>query len=82
MVHSFVMCVLTDFLNMIELKFELQLRGAQAAISGELASSSVTVKLDRSMNNMPFRCEAENGAIDEPLVATKAINILCKFLFH
>uniref|UniRef100_A0AC34FM39 Nephrin n=1 Tax=Panagrolaimus sp. ES5 TaxID=591445 RepID=A0AC34FM39_9BILA len=53
-----------------------KLRGASAAITGELSSSWVPIKLDRSMNNMPFRCEAENGAIDDPLVASKTINVL------
>uniref|UniRef100_A0AC34Q8P4 Nephrin n=1 Tax=Panagrolaimus sp. JU765 TaxID=591449 RepID=A0AC34Q8P4_9BILA len=53
-----------------------QLRGAQAALTDGLSSSSVTIQLDRSMNNMPFKCEAENGAIDKPLTATKSINVL------
>lgn len=62
------------------LYFFFKLRGANAAITGELSSSWVQIKLDRSMNNMPFRCEAENGAIDEPLVASKTINVLCGFI--
>uniref|UniRef100_A0A914CKH7 Nephrin n=1 Tax=Acrobeloides nanus TaxID=290746 RepID=A0A914CKH7_9BILA len=36
----------------------------------------VTIPLDRSMNNVSIRCEAENGALDHPLVATKVIYVL------
>uniref|UniRef100_A0A7E4VGA4 Nephrin n=1 Tax=Panagrellus redivivus TaxID=6233 RepID=A0A7E4VGA4_PANRE len=53
-----------------------QLRGGVAKVTGELSSNTIGIKLDRSMNTMPLRCEALNGAIDEPLVALKAINVL------
>lgn len=47
---------------------------------GDTAQSTVSLQLDRSMNNVSIRCEAENGALDYPLIATKTLHVLCKDL--
>uniref|UniRef100_A0A915Q552 Uncharacterized protein n=1 Tax=Setaria digitata TaxID=48799 RepID=A0A915Q552_9BILA len=53
-----------------------KLRGTRNAISGDISQSSISVLLDRTMNNQQLRCEARNGALDEPLVVTKVLSVL------
>ncbi|VDK46800.1 unnamed protein product [Anisakis simplex] len=53
-----------------------ELKETRSTASGDISQSTVSFVLDRSMNSQPVRCEAENGALDEPLVAIKIITVL------
>uniref|UniRef100_A0A915BAH0 Nephrin n=1 Tax=Parascaris univalens TaxID=6257 RepID=A0A915BAH0_PARUN len=53
-----------------------KLKETRSTASGDTSQSTVSFILDRTMNNQQVRCEAENGALDEPLVATKTITVL------
>ncbi|EFO27330.2 immunoglobulin I-set domain-containing protein [Loa loa] len=53
-----------------------KLRGTRNAVSGDISQSVVSVLLDRTMNNQQLKCEATNGALDEPLVVTKTFVVL------
>uniref|UniRef100_A0A0K0D6J3 Ig-like domain-containing protein n=1 Tax=Angiostrongylus cantonensis TaxID=6313 RepID=A0A0K0D6J3_ANGCA len=56
-----------------------KLPGARSSISGDSAISSLSLTLDRTMNGQRLKCEAMNAALDEPLVDSKQLNVLCKF---
>lgn len=56
----------------------MQLSGSQAVLDGNKSRSSVSVRLDRSMNNMPLRCEATSPALDEPANASTVLSVLCE----
>ncbi|KAL3982160.1 Immunoglobulin domain family protein [Acanthocheilonema viteae] len=53
-----------------------KLRGTRSATSDDISQSTVSILLDRTMNNQQLKCEARNGALDEPLVITKTLTIL------
>ncbi|VDK65575.1 unnamed protein product [Onchocerca ochengi] len=53
-----------------------KLRGTRSAVSGDISQSAVSVLVDRTMNNQQLKCEARNGALDEPLVVTKTLSVL------
>ncbi|VDM39960.1 unnamed protein product [Toxocara canis] len=53
-----------------------KLKETRSTASGDTSQSTVSFVLDRTMNNQQVRCEAENGALDEPLVVTKMITVL------
>lgn len=54
------------------------MKEASGGNHGDVSRSVLTLQLDRSMNQQQIRCEAENGATDEPLVAKKTLSVLCK----
>ncbi|EJW85216.1 immunoglobulin I-set domain-containing protein [Wuchereria bancrofti] len=53
-----------------------KLRGTRNAALGDISQSAISVSLDRTMNNQQLKCEARNGALDEPLVVTKSLTVL------
>ncbi|MFH4976616.1 hypothetical protein AB6A40_003325 [Gnathostoma spinigerum] len=53
-----------------------KLKETRSMLSAETSRSVVTVILDRSMNSQEIRCEALNGALDEPLVTAKTVKVL------
>ncbi|VDN29768.1 unnamed protein product, partial [Gongylonema pulchrum] len=68
---------LTDFCEFSqEIQADFQLRETRSTVSGDVSRSAVSLVLDRTINNQQLRCEARNGALDEPLVAVQTINVL------
>lgn len=57
------------------------MKEASGGNHGDVSRSVLTLQLDRSMNQQQIRCEAENGATDEPLVAKKTLSVLCKCIW-
>ncbi|CAG9541092.1 unnamed protein product [Cercopithifilaria johnstoni] len=53
-----------------------KLRGTRSAASDDISQSAISVLLDRTMNNQQLKCEASNGALDEPLVIAKTLTVL------
>ncbi|VDO44713.1 unnamed protein product [Brugia timori] len=53
-----------------------KLKGTRNAALGDISQSAISVSLDRTMNNQQLKCEARNGALDEPLVVTKSLTVL------
>ncbi|KAI1725907.1 immunoglobulin domain-containing protein [Ditylenchus destructor] len=53
-----------------------KLRESHSENIGEASRSTVGIQLDRSMNQQQIKCEAESGALDEPLVTTKVLSVL------
>uniref|UniRef100_A0A915DCM0 Ig-like domain-containing protein n=1 Tax=Ditylenchus dipsaci TaxID=166011 RepID=A0A915DCM0_9BILA len=53
-----------------------QLKEVYGSNLGDSSRSIVTIQLDRSMNQQQIRCEAENGATDQPLVAKKVLSVM------
>ncbi|KAH7715515.1 Immunoglobulin I-set domain containing protein [Aphelenchoides avenae] len=53
-----------------------KLRGTRRTVSGDVEQSTVSVLLDRSMNAQQIRCEAENGALEQPSVAAYTLSVL------
>ncbi|KAF8355450.1 syg-2 [Pristionchus pacificus] len=50
--------------------------GARSSVSGDSVISTVTLNLDRAMNNQRIKCEAMNTALDEPLHDSKQLSVL------
>uniref|UniRef100_A0AC35U7U6 Nephrin n=1 Tax=Rhabditophanes sp. KR3021 TaxID=114890 RepID=A0AC35U7U6_9BILA len=53
-----------------------KINATQNTISGDLSQSLLVLKLDRTMNKRPIRCEAENEALDSPLETHKSMKIV------
>ena len=58
-----------------------QIMGARSYVSGDSAISTISVTLDRNLNNHKIKCEAMNAALDEPMVDFKQFSVLCKVLY-
>ncbi|MCP9266006.1 Immunoglobulin I-set domain-containing protein [Dirofilaria immitis] len=52
-----------------------RLSESRTAISGDISQSAISVVLDRTMNNQQLKCEALNGALDEPLAVIKTLSV-------
>ncbi|KAM3726287.1 Synaptogenesis protein [Dirofilaria immitis] len=52
-----------------------KLSESRTAISGDISQSAISVVLDRTMNNQQLKCEALNGALDEPLAVIKTLSV-------
>ncbi|GMT07351.1 hypothetical protein PENTCL1PPCAC_29525, partial [Pristionchus entomophagus] len=50
--------------------------GARSSVSGDSVISTVSLSLDRAMNNQKIKCEAMNTALDEPLHDSKQLSVL------
>lgn len=57
----------------------IKVQETKSAVSGDISQSMISILLDRTMNKQHIKCEANNGALDEPLSATRTIRVLCKF---
>ncbi|CAI2358260.1 unnamed protein product [Caenorhabditis sp. 36 PRJEB53466] len=52
-----------------------KVNGPRHSVAGSSSLSSLSFRLDRSMNNQKLKCEAINAAIDEPLIDTKHLTV-------
>ncbi|VDN01079.1 unnamed protein product [Thelazia callipaeda] len=53
-----------------------KLQESQSAIVSDISSSTISILLDRTMNSQQLKCEARNGALDEPLVIAKTLKVM------
>ncbi|CAD6190606.1 unnamed protein product [Caenorhabditis auriculariae] len=49
--------------------------GARNAVAGDSSVSTLSLRLDRTMNTQRLKCEAMNAALDDPLVDSKQLNV-------
>uniref|UniRef100_A0A0N5C919 Nephrin n=1 Tax=Strongyloides papillosus TaxID=174720 RepID=A0A0N5C919_STREA len=53
-----------------------KLNSSQTLIAGDISQSIISLKIDRSMNRRPIRCEAENEALATPYEVSKTIHVV------
>lgn len=53
-----------------------KINGSQTLIAGDISQSFISLKIDRTMNKRPIRCEAENEALSAPFEVSKTIHVV------
>uniref|UniRef100_A0A0N4ZBA7 Nephrin n=1 Tax=Parastrongyloides trichosuri TaxID=131310 RepID=A0A0N4ZBA7_PARTI len=53
-----------------------KLNGSQTLIAGDISQSVISLKVDRTMNRRPIRCEAENEALSTPYEVSKTLHVV------
>ncbi|CAB3399992.1 unnamed protein product [Caenorhabditis bovis] len=52
-----------------------KINGARNEIAGDSSISSLSLRMDRSMNMQRLKCEAMNAALDDPLVESRQLSV-------